>query len=61
MRDANELDNIAESEAVQIAQMRQFADAQEQLAKTGAFESGEAELSHAEREALCNLGYIDCD
>ena len=59
--EGNVLRNLSETQSVQIAEMRKHADAQQQLAETGSFEAGEAELSDAEREALCNLGYIECD
>jgi len=60
-QDPNERSNLSETQSVQIAEMRQHADAQQQLAETGSFEADEADLSDAEREALCNLGYIECD
>ncbi len=60
-KDPTEDANLAETEAVQIAAMRQHADAQQSLAETGAFEAEEADISEEERQALCNLGYIDCD
>jgi len=41
--------------------MRAHADAQEQFARTNAKAGGVAELSDSEREALCQLGYMECD
>ncbi len=60
-QDPNERSDLSAAQSAQIAELQQYADAQQKLAETGTFEAGEAELSAAEREALCNLGYIECD
>ena len=61
VEDRGELNNVLASQSQLVAEMRRHADAQEQKAKTNAQEGGEAKLSASEREALCQLGYMECD
>jgi arylsulfatase A-like enzyme len=61
VHDRAERNNVLNSQSQQVAEMRRQADAQEQKAKTNAHAGGEAQLSDAEREALCQLGYLECD
>ena len=60
-KDRGESTNVLESQAQLVAELRRHADAQEQMAKTNAQAGGEAQLSDSEREALCQLGYMECD
>jgi arylsulfatase A-like enzyme len=60
-KDRSESNNVLESQSQRVAELRRHADAQEQMAKTNAQVGGEAQLSDSEREALCQLGYMECD
>jgi arylsulfatase A-like enzyme/uncharacterized membrane protein YbhN (UPF0104 family) len=61
VQDRDETNNVLASQSQLVAEMRRHADAQEQKARSNATAGGEAKLSDAEREALCQLGYMECD
>ena len=61
VEDRAEANNVLASQSQLVAEMRRHADAQEQKARSNARAGGEAKLSDAEREALCQLGYMECD
>ena len=61
VEDRLEKNDVLASQSPLVAEMRRHADAQEQKARTNAQEGGEANLSDSEREALCQLGYMECD
>ncbi|MGI9539300.1 MAG: hypothetical protein ACR2N6_04040, partial [Miltoncostaeaceae bacterium] len=61
VEDRGELTNVLASRSQLVAELRRHADAQEQMAKTNAQAGTEAQLSDSEREALCQLGYMECD
>jgi len=60
-QDPTEHSNVLTGQSQLVAELRRHADAQEQKARANAQEGGEADLSDAEREALCQLGYMECD
>jgi hypothetical protein len=59
--DPGERNDVLQSQSREVAEMRRHADAQQQRARSHATGAAEAKLSDSEREALCQLGYMECD
>jgi len=59
--DPNETSNVIDENAYMASALKEEAEAQQQLAESKSVSGGKAELSEAERKALCALGYMECE
>jgi arylsulfatase A-like enzyme len=59
--DPIEMSNVVEENAYTASTLEEEAEAQQRLAESKSVGGKEAQLSKAELEALCALGYMECE
>ena len=55
------MNNVVDENAYTAGTLEEEAEAQQRLAESKSVGSKEAQLSEAELEALCALGYMECE